>query len=146
MALGVCTVCSEQNAKYRCSKCPVVYCSLSCFKSPTHTHEQIEEATKKEVTTQKKESDTENEQSKSKSLHQKIAEDPIIQQLLRYKSLQVHIAVLLKILNDSSITNEPLAENRREIANMRLCNLRMGGSEENELVEEFVSRVIELCS
>lgn len=52
--------------------------------------------------------------------------------------------MVVKLLSDSLITKEPLAENRREIANMRLCELRMGGSEENELVEEFISRVLHL--
>ncbi|PVH15293.1 uncharacterized protein CXQ87_003131 [Candidozyma duobushaemuli] len=140
MSLGECTVCQKEQAKYRCPKCPVKYCSLVCFKSPLHSHDIVEET----AAPQRPEKSGEPVEDEEPSINQKIANDPVIQSLLKYKSLQVHIAVIIKLLTDSSITNEPLAENRREIANMRLCDLRMGGAEENELVEEFVSRVIEL--
>lgn len=140
MSLGECTVCLNQQAKYRCPKCSVKYCSLVCFKSPSHSHDIVEETTP----AQRPDKSGEPAEDEEPSINQKIANDPVIQSLLKYKSLQVHIAVIIKLLTDSSITNEPLAENRREIANMRLCDLRMGGAEENELVEEFVSRVIEL--
>lgn len=145
MALGECSVCLKEQAKYRCPKCPVVYCSLTCFKSPSHSHDSLADEPKAipEPEVAKK---TEEKPEKSNELFATIAKDPVIKHLLTYNSLQVHLAVILKLLNDSSITNEPLAENRKELANMRLCDLRMGGSEENELVEEFVSRVIELTS
>lgn len=133
-------MCLKEQAKYRCPKCPVKYCSLVCFKSPSHSHDVVEETT----APQGYEKSGEPVKDDEPTINQKIANDPVIQSLLKYKSLQVHIAVIIKLLTDSSITNEPLAENRREIANMRLCDLRMGGAEENELVEEFVSRVIEL--
>lgn len=85
-----------------------------------------------------------DEAPKKEDVFAQIANDPVIKSLLKYKSLQVHLGVLIKLAADSQFTNEPLAENRREIANMRLCELRMGGSEENELVEEFVERVLSL--
>lgn len=134
-------MCLKEQAKYRCPKCPVTYCSLTCFKSPSHSHESQAEETRSEKPVV---ASAPAESPSTVSINQKIAEDPVINQLLKYKSLQVHLAVIVKLLNDSSITNEPLAENRREIANMRLCDLRMGGAEENELVEEFVTRIIEL--
>lgn len=133
-------MCLKEQAKYRCPKCPVKYCSLVCFKSPSHSHDVVEDT----AASQSSEKSGEPVKDDEPTINQKIANDPVIQSLLKYKSLQVHIAVIIKLLTDSSITNEPLAENRREIANMRLCDLRMGGAEENELVEEFVSRVIEL--
>lgn len=145
MSLGECTVCLKEQAKYRCPKCPVKYCSLTCFKSPAHSHDSVETApTSRESGETEEPVQAPPQPADELSVYQKIANDPIIQQLLKYKSLQVHIAVIIKLLTDSSITNEPLAENRREIANMRLCDLRIGGQEENELVEEFVGRVIEL--
>lgn len=148
MSLGECTVCLKEQAKYRCPKCPVKYCSLTCFKSPAHSHDSVESApgdsdSGKSGETEKP-AQAPAQPAEEPTAYQKIAADPVIQQLLKYKSLQVHIAVIVKLLTDSSITNEPLAENRREIANMRLCDLRIGGQEENELIEEFVGRVIEL--
>ena len=78
----------------------------------------------------------------SPPIFEKIANDPIIRSLLKYKSLQTHLQILLKLLLDSLLTREPIFENRKEIVNMRLCDLRIGGPEENELVEEFVQRVL----
>lgn len=70
--------------------------------------------------------------------------DPQIQSMLRFKSLQVHMNAVVRILQDPSLTNEHQAMNRREIANMKLCNLRVGGLEENELVEDFIKRFLYL--
>lgn len=135
-------MCESAPAKYKCPTCSIPYCSLTCFKSEKHQHvttphpprdDELPSETGNAVDTQS-----------APSLFQSIADDAVIRQLLSYKSLQVHLATLLNIMHDSSITNEAMAENRRELANLRLCDLRMGGAEKNELVEEFVSRVIEL--
>lgn len=64
--------------------------------------------------------------------------------MLRLKPLQVHLSVLVKILQDPAITNEQTLSARMEVANMKLCALRIGGPEENELVEDFVGRVVRL--
>ncbi len=29
----ICEVCSQNEQKYRCPKCKIVYCSLNCFKT-----------------------------------------------------------------------------------------------------------------
>lgn len=134
MALGTCCICREILAKYKCPKCAVEYCLLACFKDTRHSHENIILPN----------SAPPPPPVSPPTKFDRIAADPVIQTLLSYKSLQVHLAVLARMLSDSAITNEPVAENRREIVNMRLCELRMGGTEENELVEEFVQRVLEL--
>lgn len=143
MALGICGICSENQAKYKCPKCIVEYCSLACFKSEKHSHDAVPESAKPPSP---KPADTTavsiNESQMPQSIFEKIAEDPIIRSLLQYKSLQIHLSILLKLLLDSLLTREPIYENRKEIVNMRLCDLRIGGPEENELVEEFVQRVL----
>ncbi|EEQ36231.1 hypothetical protein CLUG_00354 [Clavispora lusitaniae ATCC 42720] len=145
MAFGTCSICREAQAKYKCPKCSVEYCSLGCFKNPLHSHTEIgvpdTEVNSEKIASSSHEND---EAPKKEDVFAQIANDPVIKSLLKYKSLQVHLGVLIKLASDSQFTNEPLAENRREIANMRLCELRMGGSEENELVEEFVERVLSL--
>lgn len=125
------------------------YCSLACFKSLLHTHSEaspsVTGAEETKATVEEEVGKPAGEEAGSREeLFARIAEDPVVQSLLKYKALQVHLSVLVKLVSDSLITKEPLAENRREIANLRLCELRIGGSEENELVEEFVSRVLHL--
>lgn len=135
MALGKCSICHAVEAKYRCSRCEVVYCLVTCFKDVRHVHSEAPARVARPPPA---------EEPLSKL--QVAARDPVIVSLLKHKVLQVHLAVLVKMLQDSQLTNEPLAENRRELVNMRLCELRMGGTEENELVEEFVQRVLELMA
>lgn len=168
--LGQCSICEEKQANYKCPKCLIVYCSLLCYKSPKHDHTEsqgAEEQTTKDTENQtnvknqvpeqakiaedtlkpeetKKGNDLQAPLTAKEQLFAKMAQDPQIKSLLSCKSLQVHLAVLIKLLEDSLLTNEPMAENRREIANMRLCELRKGGKEENSLIEEFVERILQL--
>lgn len=156
--LGQCSICREKQANYKCPRCLTPYCSLPCYKSPQHVHEEaprnaeddkISEVTKTEINEENLASDNKASDpaapiSAKEQLFVKIAQDPQIKTLLSSKSLQVHLAVIFKLLEDSLLTNEPMAENRREIANMRLCELRKGGKEENSLIEEFVERILQL--
>lgn len=169
-SLGQCSICTEKPANYNCSRCLVVCCSLPCYKSSQHVHEEKKEQKKlssekllkgssnetrleetevlilapEEATSTKTRETAEKSLSSKELLFARVAADSQIKTLLSIKSLQIHLAVLLKLLEDSLLTNEAMAENRREIANMRLCELRMGGSEENLLIEEFVHRVLEV--
>lgn len=152
--LGQCSICTEKTANYKCPKCLIVYCSLACYKSPDHKHEVSEtrnDISKDPVTDSVTDSGLVTNSSlaeldpKNKNyLFSKIAQDPQIKSLLACKALQVHLAVLVRLLEDSLLTNEPMAENRREIANMRLCELRKGGCNENSLIEEFVERLLQV--
>ncbi|KAM9938819.1 hypothetical protein OXX80_001685 [Metschnikowia pulcherrima] len=143
MALGKCGICTENQAKYKCPTCSIEYCSLPCFKSEKHDHNNLSSANSVEKLPGSAMQISEPIQPKeTPPIFEKIANDPIIRSLLKYKSLQTHLSILLKLLSDSSLTREPIFENRKEIVNMRLCDLRIGGPEENELVEEFVQRVL----
>ncbi|OBA24179.1 hypothetical protein METBIDRAFT_10343 [Metschnikowia bicuspidata var. bicuspidata NRRL YB-4993] len=146
MALGTCAICTENQAKYKCPTCSVDYCSLVCFKNAKHSHFSITKpALEERPVSPRPVSPVPREIGQTLTqIFEKIARDPVIKSLLQYKALQVHLSILLKLLLDSLLTREPIYENRKEIVNMRLCELRMGGPEENELVEEFVQRVLYL--
>lgn len=88
---------------------------------------------------------TTNSEDKSESNPlERIMNDLQIQAMLKYKALQIHLNSIIQILKDVSLTNEYQESTRREIANMKLCNLRVGGVEENELVEDFIQRFLYL--
>lgn len=132
-----CTICKQQPAKYKCPTCSIDYCSLGCYKSKDHTHE----SQAKVVTEVTKTNSVNNSES---SPFERIMNDSQIQSMLKYKALQIHLNSIIQILKDVSLTNEYQASTRREIANMKLCNLRVGGVEENELVEDFIQRFLYL--
>lgn len=132
----ICGICNVNESKYKCPKCSVNYCSIVCFKGPAHTHVNIEENKTKRV------DPIVILKDELVGKFDKLLNDSQIQSMLKYKSLQFHLSVILKIINDPSITGESVLENRKEIANLKLTNLRSGGSEQNELVEDFVERVL----
>lgn len=139
--MAICGICNVNESKYKCPKCSVNYCSIGCFKDPVHIHESIEEKDKAE--------DDHKEvllAGQPASKFDKLINDSQIQSMLKFKSLQFHLSVILKIINDASITGESVLENRKEIANLKLTNLRSGGLEQNELVEDFVERVLFLLN
>lgn len=70
--------------------------------------------------------------------------DPQIQYFLKQESLRIHLKSIFDILENSRLSNEHSAEGRRAVALKKLRELRVGGREANELVEEFVLRVLEL--
>ncbi|ODQ77705.1 hypothetical protein BABINDRAFT_169013 [Babjeviella inositovora NRRL Y-12698] len=134
-----CEICQVEVSKYKCPKCQIRYCSLKCFKSEAHSHENLPEAARPEapaVLTAKPPEIT--------SGFDKLLKDKKLLYMLQFASLKTHLSTILAIMSDAAIANEPTAEGRREIANKKLCDLRVGGPEENSLVEEFCSRVIEL--
>lgn len=130
--MGLCDICTAADAKYKCPACEVPYCLIKCYKSELHKHEEKPKVAPSPPP------------EKPPSQFDLIANDKRVKKLLGENSLQVHLGILVKILTDSDVTNEPIAENRRDLANMRLCSLRKGGSEVNELVEEFCQLVVEL--
>lgn len=146
----ICGICDENEAKYRCPKCNVHYCSLGCFKGPKHVHTESEKLVQnnaiKTDANPEKSSTTNNESSLNVDLYARIVSDAQILSMLKFKSLQFHLSVILKILDDPQVSREQTSAGRREVANAKLTQLREGGSEENELVEDFVARVLELMN
>lgn len=137
--LGTCGICKEVEAKYKCPKCLIVYCSLACYKNEElHSHQNLD---LKNIT-RSEPLPVEKNVNSIPNKFDKILNDPQILSMLNMKSLQFHLLTLIKIMSDPSITNEPTMENRRDVAKLKLADLRKGGKEENELVEEFIERFL----
>lgn len=134
-----CKFCGAKS-KYKCPKCFSDYCSINCFKSLDHL--QLDDIKQQEQTQtfqekfviDTKESNPKMEESK----YERIIKDEVIQQLLRENALQIHLSAILKLFQQL-----PAIE-RNDLINIRINELRKGGSEENELVEEFVQRFLYL--
>ncbi len=148
----ICKICNLVQAKYKCPKCSIQYCSSVCYKSASHA--LIDEAydnnhnSTRDHDEPKVASPTKPEKlvDSKQRLYEVIAEDEQIKSLLKLKALQFHLSTIIQILGDERLTNDPTMEGRCDIAKKKLCNLRSGGFEENELVEEFVHRVLYLMS
>ncbi|KAI5949238.1 HIT1 [Candida theae] len=136
----ICEICNKSESKYKCPTCKRAYCSLACYKSEAHKHEEskVAEPASKELPTPA--ADTSFE---SMTKFDKFLQDEEIKYLLRQPALQFHLLSVLTILEDGFISNLN-QEQKLEVMNLKLNDLRKGGVEQNELVEEFVQRVLEL--
>lgn len=149
-----CQICTENESKYKCPTCMINYCGLVCYKSESHKHDETR--TEPELTIDDEiisdeinHSDLSNTSFSTAQiqLFTKIIEDDIIKQFLQEDTLQFHLSVLIKILHNHNNIIEPKAVNdTRMVMNLKLLNLRLGGIEENELVEEFVQRILFLIN
>lgn len=72
-----------------------------------------------------------------------LVKNDVFQEYISSPVLQFHILTVLEILNDVSLTNEYSKDGRLEIASRKLNNLRSGGAEENEYVEEFITFLLD---
>lgn len=157
----ICQICKLVESKYKCPKCKLPYCSLPCYKSDTHqkqhqSHTDSNDATKKdslqtETNTSIKQdtskllptTDIESESKTPLSKFDKILADEQIKNLLKEPVLQFHLVTILSIIQEGFIRNLN-HEQKLEVMNLKLTDLRAGGVEENEIVEEFVQRVLDL--
>lgn len=151
----LCDICKEKESKYTCPKCNSKYCSLVCFKSEKHQKldktrseeqsakiEEIVETTDAVTDSPKKDETIESEAVIEDPLLVELSKNPQFQNYITSPVLQFHILTVLEILNNVSLTNEYSRDGRLEIASRKLNNLRLGGSEENEYVEEFVTWIL----
>lgn len=153
----LCTICNLKSKNYKCPKCYISYCSIECYKSKDHLkeHNQIFDEKKINIETGIKETIEDNLtsiHSEKELKFAKILEDKKIKYLLKDKVLQFHLLTLIKILIDPTVTkvnhklkfndqhNDNFKEKSLIIMNLKLNDLRAGGIEENEVVEEFVQR------
>lgn len=137
----LCGVCHEKESKYTCPKCECRYCSLTCFKDDKHKemdNRAIEKHPIKEDTSEDKSKEVKTEDIQDPMLA-KLMQSSEFQEYIASPVLQFHILTVLEIINNISLTNEYSKDGRFEIASRKLNNLRLGGVEENEYVEEFVS-------
>lgn len=144
-AAVVCSICATNPPKYKCPRCRAPYCSLACFK--THKTECAgESAPEAPPVPQKEEEDASAEQDvvAVDARYEAVARDPAIQALLRHDALRFHLRYLFSLLSDAAHAGEGSAEGRRAVALRKLTELRVGGLEANELVEEFCARAAAL--
>lgn len=141
----VCGICKVSKDKYKCPKCLIPYCSLLCFKSENHKHEESESNDEPEVKNSKP-TDTVSLQNSESSIDLKWVtafKDPIIRSMLRSDALQIHLVTIMKILKEPQFTNSTNLEETKEVALLKLTNLRHpNGIEANEIVEEFINRLL----
>lgn len=158
-----CQICLTNDSKYKCPTCLIHYCTLVCYKSDKHVHEekstqierpqtekpQIETVSGLQIENVKQDegSNTNTNTNTKEQLFERIIEDDIIKQYLSQDSLRFHLSVLMKILNnDGGIVEAKAVNDTKLVVDLKLLNLRLGGLEENVLVEEFAQRVLELVN
>lgn len=165
----ICGICNEKEAKYKCPKCSVSYCSLVCFKSEKHKEMDttiIEKMDKVDDNNDNKRIDNnnsnnsnndnnqleENDEVSRKNLIEEstveeiddpmfklLLKEPQFQEYISSPVLQFHILTIFEILDNVSLTNEYSKEGRIQIASRKLNNLRNDGVEANVYVEEFIN-------
>lgn len=140
----LCGICQTEQSKYKCPKCSIPYCSIKCYKSPSHI--DPEPTTQQPQQPQSTSSSTTEKDlpPPTQSKWERIANDKIIRDLLAVPALQIHLLTIVKILQDDKIVSNVSDDQRVEVARLKLMDLRSGGVEENVLVEEFVDRVLML--
>lgn len=140
--MAKCEICDEAEMKYTCPKCGTKYCSLACFKSETHKLKDAAKVEEIEIIPEPiQETKTSEEQEQpphsDDPMIDALIKDEKFQYYLKSPPLQLHILTIVEILNNISLTNEYSSDGRKEIASKKINNLRTGGLESNEWVNEF---------
>lgn len=130
-----CVICNNPGASYKCPVCLSSYCSVKCYKEHKLQCVGKSSTTSSDLTVACTSS---NNSSSNENQFLKVWEDPKIQKFLQSSSLKFHLNTIYRLLTDQSVTREVTAEGRRTIALKKLRELRSGGREQNEQVEEFV--------
>lgn len=137
----ICGICGENESKYTCPKCLSKYCSLACFKSAKHVEmDEKKSELKENVKEEEKqvESTTAPQAEIDDPMVAALVKEPQFQEYIQSPIIQFHLFTILEIMENVSLTNEYSRDGRLEIASRKLNNLRTGGVEENEYMEEFV--------
>lgn len=143
----MCQICNVNDDKYKCPKCLIPYCSLSCFKSENHVHLEVIESQPNKTALASSPDDTslQNSTAAIDPKWLKAFNDPILRAMLKSDALQIHLVTILKMLKEPLFTNSSNPEEVKEVALLKLNNLRQpNGIEANEIVEEFIQRLLEL--
>lgn len=119
---------------------------MKCFK----THKADSNCTGSKASSSTPKTDTEKPSTTpitlttSNSRFEILLQDPQIKYFLGHESLKIHLKAIFEIMNNPRLSGEQSSDGRRSVALKKLRELRAGGLEENELVEEFVCRVLDL--
>lgn len=139
-----CGICCENDAKYKCPKCGLRYCSLACYKDKSRHKDPVDPTDDKQKEEQKQNEDTtrstERPQLVSSEWRKVYSETPEIQDLLKYNTVKFHLSKVHRILssevadpNESNMNSEM----KKQLAVDYLNTLRYGGIHYNEAIEEF---------
>lgn len=135
-----------ERARYKCPRCGVEYCSVGCFRS----HKDVcagpqEIGAAGGASEARGTGETDADEIDLASPWATALQDGALRQMLKQRSLREHLGVVARILEDSSVSGEATADGRWAVALKKLREMRKGGREQNELVEDFVQRVVALC-
>lgn len=137
-----CGICKASDAKYKCPKCGVKYCSLICYKDVAKHQDPAgsggdEQAYHDEAKSQPP--STAKNPLGSPKWSKIFSEAPELQELLQYNTVKFHLSKVYRILNsEAADSNESMnSEMKRQLAVDYLNTLRYGGIHYNEAIEEF---------
>ncbi|KAK9475819.1 hypothetical protein V1514DRAFT_338868 [Lipomyces japonicus] len=116
-----------------------ISCSLKCFKDEKHAHAEEPAVVQEKVAFEVGEA-----ASLQAGPYDNILMDPMIQAMLRSRTLQHHLLSVRELYANQSASGEQTEEGRKDVALKKLRELRAGGVEDNIEVEEFVARFLEL--
>ena len=139
-----CEVCGINTAKYKCPKCGVSYCTLTCYRAiKNHPHVTEEGPVSKSATLDAKDGGVVGKpRLASDDLDEIYQTSSELQDLLRYNTVKFHLSKVYKILKTraADVGDKSTAmtrDSRRELASNYLNTLRYGGVHFNEAIEEF---------
>ncbi|EDO16316.1 hypothetical protein Kpol_1059p6 [Vanderwaltozyma polyspora DSM 70294] len=152
-----CAICEIEISKYKCPKCGIRYCSLTCYKNEDkhkHTEETVVEQTKVAIESVNKDclnDDSGDNVLRTPELNAIYKETPELRELLKYNTVKFHLHKVYKILStnvvDSNENNSNLnSDSRKQLALDYLNTLLYGGIHHNEAVEEFCQIALEKIS
>lgn len=121
-------ICGKPS-KYKCV-CSIAYCSVPCYKA--HKDQCPGRATPAAATLS----------LESPADDGKLILSDELQYLLKFPALKSHLAQIMAIVENDQLSGEQTPVGRQEAALNRIKALRTGGSEENELFEEFSQAVL----
>ncbi|KAH9202267.1 hypothetical protein LQ764DRAFT_222426 [Zygosaccharomyces rouxii] len=111
-----CGICHDNDAKYKCPKCGIKYCSLTCYKDEARHKDPVDSTDQKEEQIGKNEKPANSAkppQLASPEYSKIYTETPEIQELLKYNTVKFHLSKVHRILssevadpNESNMNNE----------------------------------------
>ncbi|KAK9458893.1 protein HIT1, partial [Lipomyces oligophaga] len=138
----LCGICREASSNYKCPTCSVRYCSIKCYKDERHSHSSaVNENPQTQLQTEHLFEVNKPSLDNSTTLQSELT-DPVLSSMLSSSTLQHHLFTVYQILQDQSLSGESTSEGRRNVALKKLRELRAGGLEENQEVEDFVQKLM----
>lgn len=117
----LCQICTINESKYKCPTCKIAYCSLACYKSESHKHENVKLRDERSMPL----STPDQNNTKPMTKFDKFLQDDQIGYLLKEPALQFHLLSIITILQDGFINNLN-QEQKLEVINLKLNDLRKG--------------------